>query len=140
MPIDDISHHFQISNGCLASQPPTENLKFERADWTSFRTVEGLQQKAGVAASKLRRLVQLCKAHGRVGVIFTLQPPGTKVKTRYAHAAIVSGALRPRNDGLFGHVQTWVIATLSTSPSTPHCAQCCPRPSGLDIGSFKDRP
>jgi hypothetical protein len=32
-------------------------LKFERADWTSFRTVEGLQQKAGVAQSKLRRLV-----------------------------------------------------------------------------------
>ncbi|MET4478834.1 hypothetical protein [Bradyrhizobium sp. F1.13.3] len=30
---------------------------FEREDWTSFRTVEGLQQKAGVAASKLRRLV-----------------------------------------------------------------------------------
>jgi hypothetical protein len=32
-------------------------LKFERADWTSFRTVERLQQKAGVAKSKLRRLV-----------------------------------------------------------------------------------
>lgn len=32
-------------------------MKFERADWTSFRTVEGLQQKAGVTASKLRRLV-----------------------------------------------------------------------------------
>lgn len=30
---------------------------YEREDWTSFRTVEGLQQKAGVAASKLRRLV-----------------------------------------------------------------------------------
>lgn len=32
-------------------------MKFERADWTSFRTVEGLQQKAGVAQSRLRRLV-----------------------------------------------------------------------------------
>ena len=30
---------------------------FERADWTSFRTVEGLQQKAGVAQDKLCRLV-----------------------------------------------------------------------------------
>ena len=49
--------NFQISNDGSASQPPTEILKFERADWTSFRTVEGLQQKAGVAASKLRRLV-----------------------------------------------------------------------------------
>jgi hypothetical protein len=41
----------------LTSSNVTQNLKFERADWTSFRTVEGLQQKAGVAASKLRRLV-----------------------------------------------------------------------------------
>jgi hypothetical protein len=41
----------------LASSPAPQNLKFERADWTSFRTVEGLQQKAGVAKSKLRRLV-----------------------------------------------------------------------------------
>ena len=32
-------------------------MKFERADWTSFRTVEGLQQKAGVAQGRLRRLV-----------------------------------------------------------------------------------
>jgi hypothetical protein len=30
---------------------------FEREDWTLFRTVEGLQQKAGVAQNRLRRLV-----------------------------------------------------------------------------------
>jgi hypothetical protein len=30
---------------------------YEREDWTSFRTVEGLQQKAGVPAIRLRRLV-----------------------------------------------------------------------------------
>ena len=30
---------------------------FEREDWTLFRTVEGLQQKAGVPANLLRRLV-----------------------------------------------------------------------------------
>jgi hypothetical protein len=30
---------------------------FEREDWTSFRTVEGLQQKAGVARNNLCRLV-----------------------------------------------------------------------------------
>ena len=29
----------------------------EREDWTSFRTIQGLQQKAGVPASRLRRLV-----------------------------------------------------------------------------------
>jgi hypothetical protein len=32
-------------------------LKFERADWSLFRTVEGLQQKAGVPKQQLRRLV-----------------------------------------------------------------------------------
>lgn len=32
-------------------------MEFERADWTSFRTVEGLQQKAGVSRDRLRRLV-----------------------------------------------------------------------------------
>lgn len=49
--------HFQISSSHLASQPPTENLKFERPDWALFRTVEGLQQKAGVPLTQLRRLV-----------------------------------------------------------------------------------
>ena len=49
------------SNSAAASSgaggnPP--NLKmFEREDWTLFRTVEGLQQKAGVSAKRLRRLV-----------------------------------------------------------------------------------
>ena len=32
-------------------------MKFEREDWTSFRTIEGLQQKAGVPKDKLARLV-----------------------------------------------------------------------------------
>jgi hypothetical protein len=35
----------------------SQNLKFEREDWSLFRTVEGLQQKAGVAKNKLRQLV-----------------------------------------------------------------------------------
>ena len=48
---------FENPKGRLPSQPDAPNLKFERADWTSFRTVEGLQQKAGVPAGKLRRLV-----------------------------------------------------------------------------------
>src|SRR5215831_11445534 len=34
-----------------------ETLKFERADWALFRTVEGLQQRAGVPKRLLRRLV-----------------------------------------------------------------------------------
>jgi hypothetical protein len=39
-----------------APQAPS-NLKFERPDWTAFRTLEGLQQKAGVPKHKLPRLV-----------------------------------------------------------------------------------
>ena len=41
----------------LSPEQNFENLKFERQDWTLFRTVEGLQQKAGVPAKLLRRLV-----------------------------------------------------------------------------------
>ena len=41
----------------LASSPPSPILKFERADWALFRTIEGLQQKAGVPIKKLVRLV-----------------------------------------------------------------------------------
>jgi hypothetical protein len=48
---------FKNSTARSASQPDAQNLKFERPDWTSFRTPEGLQQKAGVPASRLRRLV-----------------------------------------------------------------------------------
>ncbi len=49
------------STGGTSSSADIENrpnLKmFERADWTLLRTVEGLQQKAGVATTWLRRLV-----------------------------------------------------------------------------------
>ena len=48
---------FQKSRTVSASPSDAQNLKFERADWTSFRTVEGLQQKAGVPPHKLIRLV-----------------------------------------------------------------------------------
>jgi hypothetical protein len=48
---------FQKSSSGLASSPAPENFKFEREDWSLFRTVEGLQQKAGVPATRLRRLV-----------------------------------------------------------------------------------
>ena len=48
---------FHNSKAGSASQSGAQNLKFERADWTSFRTLEGLQQKAGVAQDKLIRLV-----------------------------------------------------------------------------------
>ena len=48
---------FQNPRGVSASSNGAQNLKFERQDWTAFRTVEGLQQKAGVSANLLRRLV-----------------------------------------------------------------------------------
>jgi hypothetical protein len=48
---------FQKSDDGLTSSPAPGDLKFEREDWSLFRTVEGLQQRAGVPASKLRQLV-----------------------------------------------------------------------------------
>ena len=48
---------FHNSKTDSSSQSNAQKLKFERADWTSFRTLEGLQQKAGVAQDKLIRLV-----------------------------------------------------------------------------------
>jgi hypothetical protein len=49
--------NLQKSDPVLTGSPPSENLKFEREDWSLFRTVEGLQQKAGVAKHNLFRLV-----------------------------------------------------------------------------------
>jgi Topoisomerase 6 subunit A/Spo11, Toprim domain len=48
---------FPKPTGSLASSEAPQNLKFEREDWSLYRTVEGLQQKAGVPAKRLRRLV-----------------------------------------------------------------------------------
>jgi hypothetical protein len=48
---------FQKSSSELAGSPAPENLKFEREDWSLFRTVEGLQQRAGVSKDDLPRLV-----------------------------------------------------------------------------------
>ena len=60
----DVDRRFSksdISNGpaeaCLGTKPNLQTLKFEREDWTLFRTVDGLQQKAGVPAKLLQRLV-----------------------------------------------------------------------------------
>jgi Histidine kinase-, DNA gyrase B-, and HSP90-like ATPase len=41
----------------LASQDTPQILKFQRPDWSLFRTIDGLQQKAGVPKARLRRLV-----------------------------------------------------------------------------------
>jgi len=45
------------SGDALASRPASQNLKFEREDWSLFRTVEGLQQRAGVPKRCLSQLV-----------------------------------------------------------------------------------
>ena len=52
-----MTHNFQNPNAVSASLLATPNLKFEREDWTSFRTLDGLQQKAGVPKHKLVQLV-----------------------------------------------------------------------------------
>jgi hypothetical protein len=48
---------FQKSATQLARSPAPENFKFRREDWALFRTVEGLQQRAGVPKELLRRLI-----------------------------------------------------------------------------------
>jgi hypothetical protein len=48
---------FQKSAADLSWSGAPQNLKFERADWALLRTVEGLQQKAGVPVRRLARLV-----------------------------------------------------------------------------------
>src|SRR5262245_38432670 len=55
--MDTRAGDFQKSTAALSCLEAPANLKFERPDWTAFRTVEGLQQKAGVAKHKLPRLV-----------------------------------------------------------------------------------
>jgi hypothetical protein len=55
--MDAATGDFEKSAAELPCSGAPQNLKFERADWTSFRTVEGLQQKAGVPAYKLPALV-----------------------------------------------------------------------------------
>ena len=44
---------FEKPEEALASLPEPKNFKFEREDWALFRTVEGLQQKAGVPKEQL---------------------------------------------------------------------------------------
>lgn len=96
--------------------------------WTTAHLTP--ERRIGNAAGDIRRPVnghmvvircragaKLCKSYRRAGVIFTLQPPGVKVKTKHAHAAIMSGALVPMNDGLFGHVQTWIADPTAPTPT-----------------------
>jgi hypothetical protein len=45
------------NHGSQRNDSPPILQMFERADWTLFRTLEGLEQKAGVPAARLRRLV-----------------------------------------------------------------------------------
>lgn len=53
--VDPMSHErkaagidLQDFTAMLASPKASQNLKFEHEDWTSFRTLNGLQRKAGV--------------------------------------------------------------------------------------------
>ena len=51
---------------------------------------------------------QLTRCLGRRGEIFLLQPPGVRVESQHALAAIKSGVLTPADRGLFpGNIQSW---------------------------------
>jgi hypothetical protein len=48
---------FQKPRDAAACPPAGQILKFEREDWSLYRTVEGLQQKAGVAKVDIPKLI-----------------------------------------------------------------------------------
>jgi hypothetical protein len=57
-PGEDPAGKFQNSTAASASSDSLQNLKLSvHEDWTRFRTVDGLTQKAGVSRDKLSRLV-----------------------------------------------------------------------------------
>ena len=46
-----------VESASLPAAPNVPNLKFEREDWSLFRTIEGLQQRAGVPKDDLALLI-----------------------------------------------------------------------------------
>ena len=55
-----------------------------------------------------RKGAALCKRLGRGGPVYFIEPPGVRVKPRYALKAIGSGELVPAPDGLFlDNAQSW---------------------------------
>ena len=73
----------------------------------------------------------LCKSYGPTGVRFSLQPPGVRIKPKYARAAIASGKLMAVRDGLFGTSQTWIAKPPHRLSRKPIDAQRCPRAIGV---------
>jgi hypothetical protein len=55
--MDARSGDFKNPTADLSRSGASQTFKFERADWALFRTVEGLQQKAGVPVRRLAQLV-----------------------------------------------------------------------------------
>jgi hypothetical protein len=51
-----MTHDFENPEAVSASSDSAENFKYEREDWTLFRTLDGLTQKAGVSRDELARL------------------------------------------------------------------------------------
>ncbi len=51
--------------------------------------------------ARCRAGAKLCKGLGLAGPVYSLQPPGVRVKPRYALRAIASGKLVPARDALF---------------------------------------
>jgi hypothetical protein len=65
--------NFKNPTTALSSSDARQNLKFEREDWTSFRTLEGLQQKAD--ACLVARCASAECPQNRFAVRSRLRPP-----------------------------------------------------------------
>jgi hypothetical protein len=122
--------NFKKSPVQLASLLTPEDLKFERADWTIFRTIQGLQQKAGVSQQYLRRLTLKELTHNAFDASDKLLR-GTKVRV---------GELRTRaayfiQDEGRGIERPRQTRSLSYSASRDHCAPPPPCGTRADLPS-----
>ena len=126
----------------------TENLKFERADWTSFRTIEGLQQKAGVVQSKLRRLVlkELADnaldtgARVRIGQLpdggYFIEDDGSGIEGQPEEIARLFSIARPM-------ISTKLLRLPNSRRARQRPASCCwrrPRIRGLSCRHYPQSP
>jgi hypothetical protein len=68
------------SASSLRGEQNSSTLKmFEREDWTSFRTIEGLQQKARVPATQLHRLLPMDFSKGMAETIAEEMPSAQEI-------------------------------------------------------------
>jgi hypothetical protein len=112
---------FQKLPPVLASSPPSQNLKFEREEWSLFRTVEGLQQKAGVA--KQAGLAYSCTVgrypDGTVGEVFLNNHKSNSASDANAKDAAIVAGLALQHGVSLETIQRALLRDSHGRPTTP---------------------